>query len=168
METESDILKLFWQYDPNGLVIVDKDMRIRNLNPAFEKMFQITRENAIGFDLRKLIGEQGVEIFEEVFRTGKVNSVEKISFQSYGIIAKLIAFKIPESEMATGIFVDITLEEMKKNELTKIKLETLDRIKNVVLKQMKVAQEIASLLGETTAQTKASLLNLLNIIQGGK
>ncbi len=159
-------MELFWQYDPNGLVIVDEDMKIRNLNPSFERMFQITRRNALGFDIEKLIGKRGVELFKKVLDTGEPTTVERISFPSYGIMAKLIVFKIPESNMVAGIFVDITSEERRKRELTKIKLETLDRIKKVVLKQMEVAQEIASLLGETTAQTKASLLNLLKIIRG--
>jgi len=166
MEKNNSTLKLFWQYDPNGLVIVDEDMKIRNLNPSFEKMFQITRANAIGFSLEKLVGKQGVELFKKVLESGKPIIMERISFPSYGIIAKLIAFRIPESNMVAGIFVDITSEELRKKELAKIKLETLERIRNVVLKQMKVAQEIASLLGETTAQTKASLLNLLKIIRG--
>lgn len=166
MEKNYHTLELFWQYDPNGLVIVDKDMKIQNLNPSFEKMFQITRENAIGFDIEKLIGKRGVDLFKKVLNTRKPATMDRISFSSYGIIAKLIVFKIPKSNMVAGIFVDITSEELRKKELAKIKLETLEGIKKVVLKQMEVAQEIASLLGETTAQTKASLLKLLKIIRG--
>ncbi|HDM70596.1 MAG TPA: PAS domain-containing protein, partial [Thermotogales bacterium] len=72
-------LELFWQYDPNGLVIVDEDMKIRNLNPSFERMFQITRRNALGFDIEKLIGKRGVEHFKKVLDTGEPTTVERIS-----------------------------------------------------------------------------------------
>ena len=42
----------------------------------------------------------------------------------------------------------------------KVKLETLAITDDVIKKQMRVAQEIASLLGETTAETKVALVNL--------
>ncbi len=166
MSDNASILKLFWQYDPNGLVVVDESLKILDLNPAFESMFQITYKNAIGFDIKKLIGDQGTEIFKRVFSMEKGVITEKLKFSSYGIFANVIVFKIPDSNVVAGIFVDITSEEKKKRELLRIKLETIERIRKVVMKQMEVAQEIASLLGETTAQTKASLLNLLKVIRG--
>jgi uncharacterized Fe-S cluster-containing protein len=39
-------------------------------------------------------------------------------------------------------------------------METLTTTDEVIKKQMRVAQEIASLLGETTAETKVALLKL--------
>ena len=45
-------------------------------------------------------------------------------------------------------------------EITKVKMETLRTTDEVIKKQMRVAQEIASLLGETTAETKVALLKL--------
>ena len=45
-------------------------------------------------------------------------------------------------------------------EITKVKMETLKTTDEVIKKQMRVAQEIASLLGETTAETKVALLKL--------
>ena len=39
-------------------------------------------------------------------------------------------------------------------------METLKTTDEVIKKQMRVAQEIASLLGETTAETKVALLKL--------
>ena len=43
--------------------------------------------------------------------------------------------------------------------------ETIAKVHRVVDNQMKVAQEIASLLGETTADTKVSLLKLIRAIE---
>ena len=39
-------------------------------------------------------------------------------------------------------------------------MQTIETAEEVIKKQMRVAQEIASLLGETTAETKVALLNL--------
>ncbi|PLV60051.1 PAS domain-containing protein [Thermotoga sp. KOL6] len=165
---EKSILELFWKYDPNGLVIVDKDMKIVESNPSFEHMFQIKHENARGFYIERLLGRAGIDIFKKVFESGESVTKDKIVFPSYGVTVRFIAFKIPGKDLAAGILVDITSEEKKKKELAEIKLGTINKINDVILKQMEVAQEIASLLGETVAETKASLLNLLKIIQGGK
>jgi uncharacterized Fe-S cluster-containing protein len=43
--------------------------------------------------------------------------------------------------------------------------ETIETTDEVIMKQMRVAQEIASLLGETTAETKVALLNLKKILR---
>jgi uncharacterized Fe-S cluster-containing protein len=44
----------------------------------------------------------------------------------------------------------------------------MQEVRQVVDKQMRVAQEIAGLLGETTAETKVSLLHLLEMLGEGK
>jgi hypothetical protein len=44
-----------------------------------------------------------------------------------------------------------------------VRAATLDRAQEVITRQMKTAQEIAGLLGETTAETKALLVKLMNL-----
>ena len=62
---------------------------------------------------------------------------------------------------------DITQETKSEEQLDKVKLETLATTDEVIKKQMRVAQEIASLLGETTAETKVALLKLKKTLQDG-
>jgi hypothetical protein len=57
-------------------------------------------------------------------------------------------------------FIDITREEEMAREDYEKKLETIDLAQRVIHKQMMVAQEIAGLLGETTAETKTTLTKL--------
>ena len=59
-----------------------------------------------------------------------------------------------------GILKDITDEVHYSERLGKMRMETLATTDDVIKKQMRVAQEIASLLGETTAETKVALLKL--------
>ena len=63
-----------------------------------------------------------------------------------------------------GLFQNITVEEVKKQQQYTLRLETVEMAQNVIDKQMMVAQQIASLLGETTAETKVSLTKLRNMI----
>ena len=59
---------------------------------------------------------------------------------------------------------DITEDVDYTHRLNKIKEETAQAASEVVSKQMRVVQEIASLLGETTAETKIALLKLRDAI----
>ena len=61
---------------------------------------------------------------------------------------------------------DITSGVNYNEKLNNVKLETFKTTDEVIKKQMRVAQEIASLLGETTAETKVALLNLKKTLQG--
>ena len=66
-----------------------------------------------------------------------------------------------------AVMKDITQETKNEEQLGKVKLETLATTDEVIKKQMRVAQEIASLLGETTAETKVALLKLKKTLQDG-
>ena len=61
---------------------------------------------------------------------------------------------------------DITREEQKKRELEQLREETMETAQRVIDKQMRVAQEIASLLGETTGETKVALTKLKKSFAG--
>ena len=62
---------------------------------------------------------------------------------------------------------DISAEEESMKAMAKMRQETIDTAQQVIDKQMRVAQEIASLLGETTGETKAALLKLkASVAQG--
>lgn len=61
-------------------------------------------------------------------------------------------------------FQDITSQEKMKEQHYNFKVETLEIAQKVIDKQMMVAQEIAGLLGETTAETKVTLNKLKDSI----
>jgi uncharacterized Fe-S cluster-containing protein len=63
-----------------------------------------------------------------------------------------------------GIFIDITRQEKQEQEMQKIQEETLKMAQRVIDKQMRVAHEIAGLLGETTAETKVTLTKLQKVV----
>ena len=66
--------------------------------------------------------------------------------------------------MFLWLAVDITKDERAAEKLQTMKMETIDMAQQVVARQMTVAQEIAKLLGETTAETKVTLSKLKNFI----
>ena len=68
-------------------------------------------------------------------------------------------------QMILWIGSDMTCNEVKAKKLQHMKIEAIDMAQQVINKQMTVAQEIASLLGETTAETKVTLTKLKQLIQ---
>ncbi len=78
---------------------------------------------------------------------------------------KLFYF-LPKQNMLMAILYDMTSLEKKNEELISLKKNTLEIADKVIEKQMRVAQEIASLLGETTAETKITLMKLQQIVLG--
>ena len=74
-------------------------------------------------------------------------------------------YKRQESDnVVVSIMTDITSNEKNKEELSIVKGRTLKVCQEVINKQMRAAQEIASLLGETTAETKVNLNKLKDIV----
>jgi len=59
----------------------------------------------------------------------------------------------------------VTPELQQREELRKLKRETIQRVGDVINNQMRVAHEIAGLLGETTAESKVSLLKLVEVLE---
>ncbi len=63
------------------------------------------------------------------------------------------------------MLADITDDVRRQKEFASLKEASLERAQQVIDKQMRVAQEIAGLLGETTAETKAILTQLMQLFQ---
>ena len=55
---------------------------------------------------------------------------------------------------------DVTAEETEKEKKAELSRQTIEITDKVVEKQMRIVQELDSLLGETTAETKIALTKL--------
>ena len=89
---------------------------------------------------------------------------EKINIEKFGYTGLMnIMYMKDEGEFMATI-QDITEAEKRRAELEKLKLNTVDVTQRIIDKQMMVAQEIASLLGETTAETKVALNKLKKVV----
>ena len=71
---------------------------------------------------------------------------------------------VAKEDIAMGIFRDITKEEQELENKYTLRAETMEMAQKVIDKQMIAAQQIASLLGETTAETKVTLTKLKDMI----
>lgn len=143
---------------PDGVIIFNEDLIIQEINPAAKKMFDCKR-NVIGEKIDTLVNPAG---FERVFKEMKIVKVDASELYN-GKIARQIIFPLEKS--AVAIFTDITNELKQRKELLLVKTETIARAQEVIKKQMTVAQVIAGLLGETTAETKVQLSQLIKLMK---
>lgn len=166
MEKNDDrnLWKLLWDYDPNGLVVVDLDLKIKVVNPAFCRMFKVDRESIIDRPIAEVLLKD-VESLRRVWDTKQVIRGREKEYPQNDLYVREVIFPIEEENIIACIIVDITEEWQRRQELLHLKSETIKNVNEVVDNQMKVAQEIAGLLGETTATTKVSLLKILSTIE---
>lgn len=144
---------------PNAVIIVDEDMVVTEINPAALKMFDPQSRRIIGRQLDHFIdpGEFQLALKE------KKAVISDFCILKNRTIARQIVF--PLENMVVGIFTDITKEINQQEELLHVKTQTIKRAKEVTKKLMTVSQEIAGLLGETTAETKILLNQLIKLMQ---
>lgn len=155
--------ELLWDYDPNGLVVMDHEMKIRVVNPAFCRMFHTDRDQLIGTNATDLL--EDISDFQYVWDENvEMRSVEKV-YPRFNLYVRKVIFPIRDENIVACIMVDLSHEWAQKNEILQLKREAILKVKQVVDKQMSVAQEVAGLLGETTAETKVSLLKLLEMLE---
>jgi PAS domain-containing protein len=158
--------ELLWDYDPNGLIVVDQDMQIKVVNPAFCRMFKTTPQAILGSNPTHLLGD--ISDFKQVWETGESIEGVEADFPHFDLHVKKLIFPVREEGVVAGIMVDLTGEWKQHNAMQVLKHETGLKVHAVVDKQMNVAQKIASLLGETTAETKVRLLELLELVEEEK
>lgn len=158
------LANLVLEYSPNMTFIVDREMKIQEFSLAAEKHFRISRNRALGSYLFEFID---TDDFEWVFKYKQHIRNRKVKFPDYGFTALMNLVYIKEHDEVLAILIDTTKEEeLAMQEYTK-KLETAELAHKVIEKQMMVAQEIAGLLGETTAETKVTLTNLCKTLLDG-
>lgn len=146
---------------PNMIVVVDGDMKIVEFNHAARKRFRLTRAEALNKYLYELIDHTD---FEQVMETKENIFGKKVRYDDLGITTSQDIVYMKKQNTVLGIFQDISREEEASRQNYKLKVETIEMAQRVIDKQMTVAQEIAGLLGETTAETKVTLTKLRDMI----
>ena len=151
-------------HTPNGVLLVDKETRIQFANPAFHTMFQCQGEEVAGRPAKELLHS---DCFTRAITEGG-RLLTKETIAEHGVSFRAGLFPIEGEDLYCGIFVDISEEEEARKHYRELRAQTLQRAQEVISRQMKTAQEIARLLGETTAETKVLLVKLMSLFEEEK
>ena len=143
---------------PNGLIVLNENLEVQQINNAARKIMNIRAASDV-------LGEPVVRIldptvFMQVRNSGRTVRDQRTYLAEYKKYVEQTVVYAPDSRMLIGIMRDITDEEADREKKARINKQTVEVADSVVEKQMRIVQEIASLLGETAAETKIALTKL--------
>ena len=165
-EQSESLSNLVLETSPNVVLLVDEDMKILEYSAVGEKYFGRTRSEALKMYLYEFIDPVD---FQWVFDTHQNIHGKKVSYPEYHLDTLQNIVYIEKENAVLATFIDITQQEEQLRVDYEKKLDTIDLAQKVIHKQMMVAQEIAGLLGETTAETKTTLTKLCHsLLEGGE
>ena len=143
---------------PIAMLVLNEELEVQQLNAAAMKLLNVRYPGDVQ-------GEQVVRIldpvpFLQVLRTGRSLRDQRVYLAEYDRYVEQTIFQDKESHSLLCILRDVTEQEearLKKEDLHRQTAEVADQVVN---KQMRIVQQIASLLGETAAETKIALTKL--------
>ncbi|MBQ8767468.1 MAG: 4Fe-4S binding protein [Clostridia bacterium] len=143
---------------PNGLIVLNEQLEVQQINDAARKIMNIRSASDI-------LGDQVIRIldpsvFMQVISTGREVRDERVYLAEYKRYVEQTVVHDKDSRLLISIMRDITDEEKEREKKEDISRQTIEVADKVVEKQMRIVQEIASLLGETAAETKIALAKL--------
>lgn len=149
---------------PEGLIVLDFEMNILEINSKARDLLGIQSELVKGMPAVDFFNPADFVIALEDNQNINIKKLFIPASKSYINLSINI---IKEHRALFGIMQDVTSEVNYNDKLNSMRLETLETTDKVIKKQMFIAQEIASLLGETTAETKVALLKLKQMLKEG-
>ena len=151
---------------PNAILAMDTKLIIQQANEAAARLFGMgSARELVGLPIATILGP--VEYLQAIGgeRSGGATRHYLADYDKF--VEETIAFD-PEYNLVISIIKDITEETRREKRLDEERRRTAELADRVIEKQMRVAQEIASLLGETTAETKIALTRLKDTIDPGE
>jgi iron only hydrogenase large subunit-like protein/uncharacterized Fe-S cluster-containing protein len=155
-----NVTNVIFENTPNITMFVDEKLKVVEINPAALRIFDIKEEFIKDKPVSLLMDD---EPFRMVRDTKRSLLRQRVSYADYGIVLLQNILYLEKQNIMLAIMSNVTREERQQDELKRVKENALDAAQKVIEKQMRVAQEIASLLGETTAETKVTLTKLKEI-----
>lgn len=143
---------------PNALIVINDALEVQQINPAARKILNIRYSSDV-------LGDQVVRIldpkpFLQVLESKRAVRNRRSYLAEYDKYVEQTIIYDPNYHMLLCIMRDITEQETEREKREKLRNQTVETADNVVDKQMRIVQEIASLLGETAAETKIALTKL--------
>ena len=148
---------------PNGIIVLNDAFEVQQINEAAMDIMHIRSASDV-------LGEQVVRImdpsvFYEVQKKRFNIHNRRVYLAEYKRYVELTVVYDTDNHLFIGIMRDITDEEKEREKKESISKQTIETADKVVDKQMRIVQEIASLLGETAAETKIALTKLKESIK---
>ena len=143
---------------PDGLIVLNESLEVQQINNAALRLMNLrTNTDVLGEPVVRVLDPK---IFLQVQEAGRNLYGKKVYLAEYKRYVEMTIVHEKDSRVLVCILRDITDRETEKEKKENIRNQTIEVADKVVEKQMRIVQEIASLLGETAAETKIALTKL--------
>jgi iron only hydrogenase large subunit-like protein/uncharacterized Fe-S cluster-containing protein len=143
---------------PNSVIVLNESMVVQQINEAARRILNIRDAHALlGSKVTRVLDP---DIFVEVISGGKDIYDRKVYLPEYQKYVRKTVVHDRNFHVLILIMRDVTVEETARSLNESQNRKTAEITDQVIEKQMRVVQEIASLLGETAAETKIALTKL--------
>ena len=147
---------------PNGIIVLNEEMEVQQINRAARNLMNIrSASDVLGQPVVRILDPTD---FMKVKQTGRNITNKKVYLAEYHKYVEQTVIYDSEYNVIIGMMKDITDEETDRKKKEDINAKTVEIADKVVEKQMRIVQYIASLLGETAAETKIALTRLKETI----
>lgn len=148
---------------PNGIIVLNDTFEVQQINEAAMDIMHIrSASDVLGEHVVRIMDPK---VFYEVQKTRFNVHNRRVYLAEYKRYVELTVVYDTDNHLYIGIMRDITDEEKEREKKENISKQTIETADKVVDKQMRIVQEIASLLGETAAETKIALTKLKESIK---
>ncbi len=155
-----NIWEALWDYNPNGLLVIDENFDIQIVNPSLIDYFALNNSDIIGKKVTDFFSD--IEDFIRISLDEEDFVQEVKEYENLNLCFSQVTFKVGKKGLIAKVFHRV---EAPNKEFENIKYEIAKDIKTMVENQTKTVQEVASLLGKTTGDTHVSLKNLLTLLE---
>ena len=142
---------------PNGIIVVNEKLEVQQINNSARNIINLRSASDI-------LGDQVVRILDPKPFTDAMRGEEAknklVYLAEYNRYVEETVIYDTANRLIICIMRDVTDEEKEREKKEIISRNTVETADKVVEKQMRIGQEIASLLGETAAETKIALSKL--------
>jgi len=143
---------------PNGVIVLNEDLEVQQINRAARQILNVKNKNDIlGAPVVRILNPA---VYIGVMMDGKNIHDKQTYLTEYQKYVEETIIYDKTYHIIISILRDITAEEKSRQMKEKISKQSIEITDKVIEKQMRIVQEIASLLGETAADTKIALTNL--------
>ncbi len=146
---------------PSAVLSVDMSLKIKQINPAACAIFGMEAQNLIGEPVRSILDESA---FIEALASGGECMKFNTYLPDYDVYLEEAISPDKKAELIICVLQDVTEEKIAKRKNLRKKQHAAMIADKIIDNQLRMVHEIASLLGETAAETKIAISDLKNTV----
>ncbi len=164
LEAAQSLSNVVLDNTPNGIIVVDDELRVRDMNKSARHVLGYDMVSPSGMPLEGILPNEA--LMDLIRKTGRKAAHFHCYYEMYDKLFEHAVVGVQNQNLKVIILMDRTEETLREAAMASMRTKTIEVTQQVINDQMRAVQEIASMLGETTAKSKVALLKLQKVING--